>query len=277
MQRLPFIIIALLVNTFMLAQTSQTALPRNYDKREQVDESIIQIRYTYRQRRVEHVESYTEDVQILEIGEKYSKYYSRYAERLDSLRSVGDMSFFGRAVEPSYEDIFINYPKNGLMSVYTWFYSSSLVYQESTPTFDWTITNETDTVLNHLCYMATTNFRGRQYYAWFTTGIPMALGPWKFSGLPGLILKVEDTNKYFSYEAIAITQQPKPIFIYKDKPQKCTREDILRLNDLRWMDNDYLIKITTGKTNVTIGKNELNNAVLTKSSKTIVIPQKELE
>lgn len=41
---------------------------------------------------------------------------------------------------------------------------------------------------------ATTNFGGRQWTAWFTTEIPFQDGPYKFYGLPGLIVKIEDAT-----------------------------------------------------------------------------------
>lgn len=39
---------------------------------------------------------------------------------------------------------------------------------------------------------ATLDFAGRQWTAWFASEIPLQEGPYKFSGLPGLIVKMED-------------------------------------------------------------------------------------
>lgn len=41
---------------------------------------------------------------------------------------------------------------------------------------------------------AKTQLWGRTWYAWFTTEIPVVDGPYKFHGLPGLIVKVEDAT-----------------------------------------------------------------------------------
>jgi len=44
------------------------------------------------------------------------------------------------------------------------------------------------------CYAAFTKHRGRKYLAWYTPEIPVAQGPWKFFGTPGLILEVSDSE-----------------------------------------------------------------------------------
>lgn len=72
---------------------------------------------------------------------------------------------------------------------------------------NWGITQEIDTVLGYKCSRATVNYAGRDYIAWFTTDIPVSAGPWKFYGLPGLILKVEDSENLFLFEAIGIENQ----------------------------------------------------------------------
>lgn len=56
----------------------------------------------------------------------------------------------------------------------------------------WQIVKEYKTIGNYECQKATTNFRGRNYIAWFAEKIPVSFGPWKLNGLPGLILEVQD-------------------------------------------------------------------------------------
>lgn len=46
---------------------------------------------------------------------------------------------------------------------------------------------------------AETEMFGRKWIAWFTTEIPIQDGPYKFHGLPGLIVKIEDETKSHSY------------------------------------------------------------------------------
>ena len=88
-------------------------------------------------------------------------------------------------------------------------FSSKRAYMKVTENIapqDWQISTDTATVLGYLCTKATTTFRGRDYVAWFTQEIPINEGPWKLHGLPGLILKAEDTAGLFRFEAIGLTQ-----------------------------------------------------------------------
>lgn len=66
--------------------------------------------------------------------------------------------------------------------------------------FDWKITTDRKTVLGYECQKATLFFRGRNYVAYFTNKIPFQDGPWKFSGLPGMILDImsDEEDIYFS-------------------------------------------------------------------------------
>lgn len=67
-----------------------------------------------------------------------------------------------------------------------------IITKEKAPRFNWVITKDSMTILGYKCVMAKMDFRGRRYTAYFTTEIPIAAGPWKFNGLPGLILQIED-------------------------------------------------------------------------------------
>lgn len=72
-------------------------------------------------------------------------------------------------------------------------------YEEDRP-MDWKILPETAKIGDYKTQKAETNFAGRNWYAWFTTDIPSQDGPYKFSGLPGLIAKVEDEKGDYSFD-----------------------------------------------------------------------------
>lgn len=65
--------------------------------------------------------------------------------------------------------------------------------------FEWKISNEKEKIGEYNTQKATADFGGRHWTAWFSTDIPFQDGPYKFSGLPGLIVKVEDDGKNYSW------------------------------------------------------------------------------
>ena len=69
---------------------------------------------------------------------------------------------------------------------------------------NWEILNDTLTILGFKCQKATISYKQDKFYAWFTTQLPYSAGPDYFRGLPGLILKVSNTNGNIGYEAIEI-------------------------------------------------------------------------
>lgn len=42
-----------------------------------------------------------------------------------------------------------------------------------------------------------------EWTAWFTTELPISDGPYKFHGLPGLILKIYDKTNTYSFDIIS--------------------------------------------------------------------------
>ncbi len=63
----------------------------------------------------------------------------------------------------------------------------------------WKIGTEQDTLSGYQCTKATTHYAGRQYEAWFTAEIPISDGPYIFGGLPGLIVKLNDTKNHYVF------------------------------------------------------------------------------
>jgi len=72
-------------------------------------------------------------------------------------------------------------------------------YEEDRP-MDWKILPETAKIGEYKTQKAETNFGGRTWFAWFTTEVPFQDGPYKFSGLPGLIIKIEDSKGDYSFD-----------------------------------------------------------------------------
>ena len=81
--------------------------------------------------------------------------------------------------------------------------------------FKWKLYPEYITIFNYKAQKATTEFGGRKWTAWFAKEIPFQDGPYKFKGLPGLILKIEDETKSNSFELKGI-KNTNYDFVYPD-------------------------------------------------------------
>ncbi len=73
---------------------------------------------------------------------------------------------------------------------------------------DWKILNDRQKILNYDAQKASLKFGGRTWNTWFTQAIPMQDGPYKFHGLPGLIVKIEDTTASHIFELVGIANLP---------------------------------------------------------------------
>ncbi len=141
------------------------------------------------------------ELMYLDISKKGSKFYSRDKAVADSLLKEmdkkGNYDYKGikfakvqYIVEKSYPDYTINF-------------FSQLDMDEYKVTDDrkseWKILPDKEKIGEFNTQKATAQFAGRNWIAWFTTDIPFQDGPYKFNGLPGLIVKIEDKTNSHSY------------------------------------------------------------------------------
>ena len=58
----------------------------------------------------------------------------------------------------------------------------------------WTVEADTATLAGWMTHQATCELGGRKWIAWFAPELPFSDGPYKFSGLPGLIVRLESED-----------------------------------------------------------------------------------
>ncbi|MDR0294736.1 MAG: GLPGLI family protein [Prevotellaceae bacterium] len=179
-----------------------------------IDVSSMQFIYNY-QFYEEHKNpsSVKSCVMLLEVGKLYSKFYSSsraYADSLVMLYANEPPQVAANKILPQISGlrehgycrhyVFKNYPSQGrnvfLGSAFGDFYRVEEKLQ-----FDWEIDNGAQKVILGMNYIkATCRYAGRDYEAWFTPDIPISDGPYKFSGLPGLIVKLQDSDEEHIFE-----------------------------------------------------------------------------
>lgn len=105
-------------------------------------------------------------------------------------------------IEPTFFDYFISKDIPGQkVYYYDRVADKQIYYQEDRPV-KWEITNVVDRQNGYPAQKAVANFGGRVWTAWFTKEINISDGPYKFSGLPGLIVKLEDDRGDYKFDLV---------------------------------------------------------------------------
>lgn len=121
-------------------------------------------------------------------------------------------------------------------------------YDEPFSEIDWVIDEDsTKTILDYQCIMATTDYHGRRWTVWFTPEIPVQDGPWKFCGLPGLVLDASEPSGQHYFSVTGIEASTQPIYpLFSTEYEKMNRLDMLR-NLRNYRDNsNSMAKAATG-------------------------------
>jgi len=147
------------------------------------------------------------DRQVLQIGDRYSKYYSTLLFGNDSINTVlEEQGAVNMLAIPKGADSHEVIKDNKTKNITVTYRSDETIfrYSEPYPAISWTIQHEKKMIRQHSCQLATCTFRGRKYEAWFAPDIHIHEGPYKFGGLPGLILEIKDSQMQFYFSCITI-------------------------------------------------------------------------
>ncbi|MBB2953379.1 GLPGLI family protein [Sphingobacterium sp. JUb56] len=79
-------------------------------------------------------------------------------------------------------------------------------YEEKKGDMQWEMHPDTAHIHDFVCQKATADWGGRKWTAWFTMDIPISDGPYKFCGLPGLVLSISDQDKFFTFDIAYISK-----------------------------------------------------------------------
>lgn len=189
------------------------------------EESFLRVRYAFKQQSEVGYERC--DTMNLDIGTKGSVFYDATKERKAGDLKMAQQKMKAMVVnKESPEDLAARLGRNNPGETRFYLYDEisfiiykdrikgeiistdihgniRIIYSEPLLPQEWTIDSQKDTsILGYNCQIATSLFRGRTYKAYFSPDIPAPEGPWKFSGLPGIVLKVESEDGQVSFEAV---------------------------------------------------------------------------
>ncbi|MBQ7421679.1 MAG: GLPGLI family protein [Prevotella sp.] len=214
--------------------------------RKAIDTAHLRIKYAWGVTDITQDSTYLDCGQLL-IGQRMTKYSSWFVEVADSQRvewarknphaqSVPNSTWWMRGKVPGiwseyqYSNIFIHGDTLNEWAVMPMGQEWPQRYEEKWTGQEWMLEEDTASFLGHRCQRATCHWRGRDYVAWFAPDIPIRRGPWKFGGLPGLIMKIHDVDSLYIFEAVAIEKGTFPIWQYpKEEFMKSTRNHTWKL------------------------------------------------
>ena len=87
-------------------------------------------------------------------------------------------------------------------------------YADTLYPMNWVITNDKKNVNGIECIKAITQFKGREYIAWYDSTTQISNGPWKLGGLPGLIYEAYDKEQHWHFIINTISKENRFDFSY---------------------------------------------------------------
>ncbi|AQX89103.1 GLPGLI family protein [Elizabethkingia anophelis] len=159
-------------------------------------------------------ETKTEDVAFLDVSPKGSFYYKYEEYKRDSVLQkfrknnmfISPKTYYKTFIEKQYAS-----PETDM---YTELLDTYYKIKEERP-LKWEILQEKSVYEGYNVQKASTIFAVRKWTAWFTNEIPISDGPYKFRGLPGLILKISDDKQQHKMELVKTSD----VFIMFEKPE----------------------------------------------------------
>lgn len=169
-----------------------------------------------------------EEKMILLLGDSISAFFSHNMYLRDSIYTARDFVRSAATIEKTDPSITFSFFTSGYLSVVVrlpFASNRAIFYREKRPDFDWVIGDSTSMICGYMCHQATASYGNRDWIVWFCPDIPVNLGPWKFAGLPGLILRAEDTAGEYIFKAVALRHDSKPINWYRWHFKEMTKRE----------------------------------------------------
>ena len=208
------VIILLLASYAAVAQVNKTV---------KFDYAVL---YTYDSKPNKDTSLRIAETMLLQAGAEQSSYLSYNRFKADSiLASYADQHTGGPISMPESLrslPVLVKYriykePGNKQYRYMGTFGIKTAAYPDTLTTLNWTLSDEESTVAGYRCKQATTHFSGRDYTAWYAMDIPISDGPYKFYGLPGLILSIYDADKEHVFTATEVRKKSQTVKLEKWK------------------------------------------------------------
>jgi GLPGLI family protein len=153
----------------------------------------------------------------------YNKGISRY--------KLFEVKEFGETIEDkntSRTVVYKNFIKNECVMTGDLLKEGEIVKEGLSDLYTWTYAQDTMTIHSFVCKKATCMYNGKTFTAWYTPQILIMDGLMQFSGLPGLILKLEYPGGYTVFDKMTIITQPNQTISIPKGEKEITFKDYMK-------------------------------------------------
>lgn len=181
--------------------------------------SQIKISYEVKYKPDSTIINYNTEEMLLLIDNKTSYFYNLTKFKLDSIFTQVTSQYSKTGLAPSvsmkYELKFGVYKdfKNEKFIEINNIMSKNFSFEISKPKLRWKFMDSEKTILNYKVKKAVVDFGGKSWTAWYAPEIPISDGPYKFYGLPGLILEISDSKGGYTFWAKGIEKNTNKIIL----------------------------------------------------------------
>lgn len=113
-------------------------------------------------------------------------------------------------------------------------------YSFKEPVLEWELLDESKDIQGMHCKLAKTNTENDTFYAWYAPEIPISDGPFRFKGLPGLIVEAHNKGNTIQFLVASIKKSDKEI----EKMERALTTDLLDKKDFfkareKWLKHPF--------------------------------------
>lgn len=199
------------------------------------------------------------DTFCLRFNDTISLFYEQHRFEMDSLKA-NDVAKWSRIMSNALSQPSDKKKGNAKYYVLTDYKQGTYTYQDnisggiyrytdSLPSFHWQILPEFKVMCNYQCQKAIGRYMGRQYEVWFANGLSHIASPWKFYGLPGLVMEAYDTQHQYGFKFLDIYPCSGEIAMFPTKHFKSTKTKFLQelstylANPVSYRENNAPVRI----------------------------------
>ena len=172
---------------------------------------------------------------VLLVGGRVNKFvpYKKHSYDLQRMRGKVYATLSNLHYLFIYDAVYTDYSK-GSTTFTARVGAQDYLYEEPIPDMSWSFSDGVREIEGYTCHLAECDFRGRHYLAWYCEELPMPYGPYKFGGLPGLVLCVYDSERHYEFTFSKIESVDIPITRFEYDYITSDRKTVNRLS------NDFL-------------------------------------